>query len=32
MNNKLFIRAGLLAIAALLLNFQLAFAHESITV
>jgi hypothetical protein len=32
MNKKLFISAGLLTIVALLLNFQLAFAHESITV
>jgi hypothetical protein len=32
MNKKLFLRAGLLAIFALLLNFQLALAHESITV
>jgi hypothetical protein len=31
-NKKLFISAGLLAIVALVLNFQLAFAHESITV
>ena len=32
MNKKLFISAGLFAIVALLLNLQLAFAHESITV
>ena len=32
MNKKLFFSAGLFAIVALLLNFQLAFAHESITV
>src|SRR6266511_1693900 len=32
MNKKLFIIGGLLAIIALVLNFQLAFAHESITV
>jgi hypothetical protein len=32
MNKKLFIGAGLLAIVALVLNFQLAFAHESITI
>jgi hypothetical protein len=32
MNKRLIIGAGLLTIMALLLNFQLAFAHESITV
>ena len=32
MNRKLFISAGLLAIVALVLNFQLAFDHESITI
>jgi hypothetical protein len=32
MNKRLFIGAGLLTIVALLMNFQLALAHESITV
>ena len=32
MNKKLFVSAGLLTILALVLNFQLVFAHESITV
>src|SRR5690242_3054682 len=32
MNKRLFLSAGLLALIALLLNFQFVFAHESITV